>query len=180
MYHWNDQSGGGTSTYYVYDVITGDRTPLSGTFVGLGINNVVSDDGSTVLGAGFGASLPPLVHDVASGTFEELPGSPEGSSIPLGLSPDGRYAAIVTDATDLDPADTNEAPDTYRFDLSEGSVERVSTAFGTGAQLGFGATFCGKALGQVLTGGRVCFMGLDEVSASDTNGFLDAFLTPPR
>lgn len=181
LYYWHDQSGGTTSTYYLYDVLTGVRTTLGATFLGLGISNVVSDDGSTILGAGFGSSSPAVIHDVASDTSVPFPGSPDGTVMPIGFSPDGRYAAVVSDATNLVPTDTNAAADVFVLDRNDSGLSLVSTAFGTGAQLTYGATFCAKATGQVLNSGRVCVLAQDEMSpAVDTNVFADAFLTSPQ
>jgi len=181
MYHWNDQSGGGTSGYFVYDLLTGIRRPLSGTFFGIGVQHVVSDDGSTVLGIGFGSSFPAMLHDVDAGTSTPFPGEPDANVAPIGFSPDGRYAAIATDSTLLDPDDTNGVVDVYLLDRSDDSVRRVSASLQTGAQLSYGAIYCGRGQGQVLDGGRVCIMGLDEISTEGTNGgWMDAYLTPPR
>ena len=181
MYHWNDQSGGGTSGYFVLDVLTGDRRPLSGTFFGIGVQHVVSDDGSTVLGLGLGSSFPAMVHDVDAGTSTPFPGEPDATVAPIGFSPDGRYAAIVTDSTLLDPDDTNGVVDVYLLDRSDDSVRRVSASLQTGAQLFYGAIYCGRGPGQVLDDGRVCIMGLDEISTERPNGgWLDGYLTPAR
>ncbi len=71
--------------------------------------------------------------------------------------------------------------DVYLLDRSDDSVTRVSTSLQTGAQLSYGAIYCGRATGQVLDGGRVCIMGADEVSIDGANGgWLDAYLTAPR
>ena len=181
MYHWNDQSGGDTSGHFVYDLLTGERRPLSGSFFGIGVQHVVSDDGSTVLGLGFGSSFPAMIHDVDAGTSTPFPGGPDANVAPIGFSPDGRYAAIVTDTTLLDPDDTNGVVDVYLLDRSDDSVTRVSVSLQTGAQLSYGAIYCGRATGQVLDGGRVCIMGADELSVEGANGgWMDAYLTPAR
>lgn len=181
MYHWNDQSGGGTSGYFVYDLLTGNRRPLSGTFFGIGVQHGVSDDGSTVLGIGFGSSFPAMLHDVDAGTSTPFPGAPDANVAPIGFSPDGRYVAIATDSTVLDPEDTNGVVDVYLADRSDDSVRRVSASLQTGAQLSYGAIYCGRGQGQVLDDGRVCIMGLDEISIERPNGnWVDAYLTPAR
>ena len=180
MYHWLDQSGGGTSAYYLWDVVSGQRVVLDGDFVALGVSNVVSDDGSTIFAAGFGTSLPPHIFDVASGTAEPFPGSPDGTVMPTGISPDGRWFSAVSDATNLVPDDTNDAADMFLLDRSDSSLSVLSRSFDSGAQLGFGGWHCGKSAGQVLDGGRVCVLAADEISSADSNGAVDAFLTPAR
>lgn len=180
MYHWHDQSGGTTSGYFLHDVLGGTVTPLTGTYVSLGISNVVSDDGTTIVASGFGASFPPMVHDVASGAASPLPVEPDGTVVPVGLSPDGRYAAFAADATNMVADDTNDAVDVFVLDLLTNELDRVSTALDTGAQLEFGGWLCGRAVGQVTDDGRVCIYGLDEISPTDSNGFPDAYLTAPR
>ena len=181
FYHWNDQSGGGTSGHFVLDVLTGDRRPVSGSFFGIGVQHVVADDGSTVLGLGFGETFPALIHDVDAGTSTLFPGAPDRNVAPIGFSPDGRYAAIATDSSLLDPDDTNDTVDVYLLDRTDDSVTRVSTSLQTGAQLTYGALYCGRGQGQVLDGGRVCILGLDEISVDGTNGgWADAYLTAPR
>ena len=180
MYHWNDQSGGGTSAYYLWDLQTDQRTVLDGTFLSLGVSNVVSDDGSTIFAAGFGATLPPHIFDVGSGTAAPFPGGPDGTVMPTGISPDGRWFAAVSDATNLVTGDTNGAADMFLLDRSDDSVTMVSRAFDSDAALGFGGWNCGKFAGQVLDEGRVCVMAADEISPADANGAVDGFLTPAR
>lgn len=180
MYHWLDQSGTGTSGYYLWDIETGEQTRLEGDIVTLGVINVVSDDGSTIVTAGLTETVPPRIHDVATGTSEAFPTEPEGMLMPTGISPDGRWIAAVSDAPNLVPDDTNGTVDMFLLDRSDGSLSRVSLAFDTGAQLELGALNCGKHAGQVLNGGRVCLLAGDEISPADDNGVADAFLTPAR
>lgn len=180
LYHWNDQSGGGTSAHYLWDLSTGSRRVVPGPFLSIGDNNnVVSDDGTTIISAGFGDAMPALVHDVPAGTSAPLHGAPIGMTVTSGFSPNGRYAAIVTEAASLDPDDTNGVADVYRFDLLTDTVTRVSNVFDTGAQLQHGSVHCAKIAGQVLDDGRVCLLAADEISSVDTNGFADAYLTRP-
>ncbi len=180
MSHWHDQSGTGTSAYYLWDLETGQRTVLDGTFVSLGVSNVVSDDGSTIFAAGFGTAVPPHVADVASGTSEPFPVAPDGTVMPTGISPDGRWLAAVSDSTNLVPGDTNGSVDVFLLDRSDGMVSRVSVTLDAGAQLELGGMHCGKFAGQVLDGGRVCLVAADGISPADDNGFPDGFLTSPR
>lgn len=178
LYYWNDQNGGGTSGWFLLEVATGAATPLAGTFVGLGVSSAVSDDGTTILAGGFGASLPLSLYDVVTGTSTLMPGPPDGNSAVVGFSPDGRYGAVVTEATNLDPADTNGAPDTYVWDQVTGNVTLVSRAFDTGAVTTAGVNRCAPMVGQVLADGRVCVLAAGPMSATDTNSATDAFLVP--
>lgn len=179
MYYWNDQDGGGTSGRFLYDIVTATQTPLTGTFVSLGISNIVSDDGNWVLAGGFGAPLPVTIHDLANGTSEPFPGLPDGSVVPVGISPNGRYMAVLTDSTNLDPADTNGATDVYVYDRVDDTVTLASTAFDTGAVTPSGVSRCGLIVGQVNDAGQVCVLTADPMSPTDTNLFMDGYLTAP-
>lgn len=180
MYRWTDQAGTGTSADYLWDLESGERQVLTGPFASLGVSHVVSDDGSTIFTSGFGESLPPSIYDVASGASEPFPVVPDGMVAPTGISPDGRWLSMASDATNLVADDTNDTVDVFLLDRSDGSLSRVSVAFDTGAQLELGALHCGRLAGQVLDGGRVCLVATDEMSPADDNGFPDAFLTPAR
>jgi len=179
MYYWNDQNGGGTSGRFLYDITTATQTPLTGTFVSLGISNVVSDDGNWVLAGGFGPSVPVAIHDLVNGTSEPFPGLPNGSVVPIGISPDGRYMAVLTDSTNLDPADTNGAADIYVYDRVDDTVTLASTASDTAAVTASGVSRCGLIVGQVNDAGRVCALAADPMSPTDTNLFVDGYLTAP-
>ena len=179
IYYWNDQDGGGTSGYFLYDTTTAIQTPLTGSFVSLGISNVVSDDGNWVLAGGFGVAVPVAIHDLANGTSVPFPGLPNGSVVPVGISPNGRYMAVLTDSTNLDPADTNGAADIYVYDRVDDTVTLASTAFDTGAVTASGVSRCGLIVGQVNDAGRVCALAADPMSPTDTNLFVDGYLTAP-
>jgi len=179
MYYWNDQDGGGTSGRFLYDIETATRTPLTGAFVSLGISNVVSDDGNWVLAGGFGPSVPLAIHDLAAGTSQPFPGLPDGVLAPVGISPSGRYFAVITDSTNLDPADTNGVADLYVYDRIEGTVSLASTVFDTGAVTPSGVARCGSIVGQVNDAGQVCVLAEDPMSPTDTNQFVDGYLTAP-
>jgi MYXO-CTERM domain-containing protein len=66
-----------------------------------------------------------------------------GGSVSPAITPDGRYVAFESWATDLVPDDTNGKPDIFVKDLQTGAIERVSVATG-GAQadgsFGYGST----------------------------------------
>jgi len=179
MYFWNDQNGGGTSGRFLYDIATATQTPLTGSFVSLGISNVVSDDGNWVLAGGFGTALPVAIHDLANGTSQPFPGLPNGSVVPTGISPSGRYMAVLTDSTNLDPADTNGAADIYVYDRVDDTVTLASTAFNTGAVTASGVSRCGLIVGQVNDAGQVCVLATDPMSPTDTNLYVDGYLTAP-
>ncbi|MGW3041343.1 hypothetical protein ACWC9T_15185 [Kitasatospora sp. NPDC001159] len=52
---------------------------------------------------------------------------PDGASLAAGLSADGRYAVLTSNATNLVPGDTNGKSDVFVRDLRTGSTERVNT-----------------------------------------------------
>ncbi len=178
MYHWNDQSGTDTSGYYLWDVTSPAPVALAGTFLSLGVTNVVSDDGSTIFAAGFGETLPPKVYDVASGQSQEFPVVPDGFVVPTGISPDGRWLSAVSDATNLVEGDLNGTADVFLLDRTDGSITLSSRNLDTGEPLELGAMHCGKFAGQVLNGGRICVIAADEISSVDNNGVPDGFLVP--
>jgi len=76
-----------------------------------------------------------LVHDRRTGTTSRVSQSTSGvpgdnSSYGQSLSPDGRYVAFTSDATNLVPGDTNGAYDGFVHDRSTGSTSRVTLTDG--------------------------------------------------
>src|SRR5262249_41119358 len=56
------------------------------------------------------------------------------------ISGDGRYVAFVSDAANLVPGDSNNAPDVFVYDRQTGTIERVSVdSAGNQALGGFGS-----------------------------------------
>ncbi len=179
MYSWIDQSGGGTSGRFVWDRLAGTTTlvpPSVAVFPSFG---VLGDDGRSivltqVLASGFGSLV---VYDLPTATVTTMPGPvPDGTTVATGVSNDGSTVSFVSQATNLVPADTNGAVDTFRWNLDTGTVVRTSVTIGGGAQLPNGANRCGTGPGQTTTDGvRTCGLTVDPAAAIDTNGTTDAY-----
>lgn len=71
-------------------------------------------------------SGPSGVAFLASSDARGAPGN--GPSEQPALSPDGRYVAFVSDASNLVPGDTNGVRDVFIKDLQTGAIERVNTS----------------------------------------------------
>ncbi|MEV6977454.1 hypothetical protein [Kitasatospora sp. NPDC093806] len=96
---------------------------------------------------------------------------PDGASWANGLSADGRYAVLGSDATNLVPGDTNGKTDVFVRDLLTGRTERVSLT-STGAQAD-GASYDGS----ISANGRyVVFTSTAALVPGDTNGTEDIYL----
>lgn len=146
----------------------------------------ISGDGSTVafisgatnLVRRTGGVLQVFVVKVATGAISLASRSAKGvagdaSSWLGGLSANGRYVAIETDATNLAPEDTNGVIDVVRKDLKTGTVVRASLSDGD-AQVNAGATWP-----RISDTGR--FMAFTSestgfVSDADTGSSLDCFV----
>ena len=88
------------------------------------------------------------------------------------ITPDGRYVAFTSAATNLGPVDTNGATDIYRKDLSNGSVVLVSLAPG-------GVQANGSSIEPSISAdGRYVafFSDATNLTAFDSNGTFDVFL----
>jgi Tol biopolymer transport system component len=86
-------------------------------------------------GVGAGATQRVFLHDrstgstvLASHASSSATARPNGSALPVGLTPDGRFATFASAATDLVAGitDTNAALDTFVFDRTSGVVELLS------------------------------------------------------
>ncbi|MFJ5695519.1 TolB family protein [Arthrobacter sp. NPDC093125] len=86
-----------------------------------------------------------FVHDRDTGGMERVSvasdgvqgdGSSSFEQLQPAISVDGRYVAFESEATNLVPGDTNEAPDVFVHDRATGSTERVSVA-SDGSQASF-------------------------------------------
>ena len=67
---------------------------------------------------------------VSSTGAESHCSDPFGCSSAAGITADGRYVAIVSDAPDLVPGDTNQASDVFIHDRRTGETTRVSISNG--------------------------------------------------
>lgn len=108
-------------------------------------NASMSNDGNRVAfmstatnlvpGGSAGGSSQVFLHDRSTGVTRLVSRTPSGgagnaaSSNPA-VSPDGRFVAFLSNASDLAPGDDNVRADAYLFDSENGSVSRVSIAAG--------------------------------------------------
>jgi hypothetical protein len=90
------------------------------------------------------------------------------------LTPDGRFVAFCSEATNLVAGDTNGASDIFLRDRLNGTTERVSVATG-GAQANGGSS---SYLAAISADGRcVAFHATaNDLVPGDSNGFWDVFL----
>ncbi|MEU7903745.1 hypothetical protein [Actinoplanes sp. NPDC049118] len=94
---------------------------------------------------------------------------------PVTVSPDGRYATLLTDSV-MVPEDTNRVTDAYRVELATGTVTRVS--------VGVDGVQGDKASGLLITGASMSadgrYIAFDSEAtnfvAGDTNGVRDIFV----
>ena len=125
---------------------------------------VISDDGRWIA---FGSTASNYVSDDTNGTddifiydwatnqFRRVTKGGlqlNGASYQPSISRDGRYVAFASDATNLDPRDTDSLPDIYVWDRNTGMIILVSVnSFGRKANLG------GRSPSISLDGSRIAF-----------------------
>lgn len=93
-------------------------------------------------------------------------------SVQPAISGDGRLVAFYSEATNLDPADTDAVPDIYLKDLTSGDVSLVSTSDA-------GVNGNGFSLGPDLTdtGSKVSFYSAaTNLDPGDTDGVFDVYV----
>jgi hypothetical protein len=135
---------------YVKDLITGDITLASTSDSGIKGNGDVwldrpplSTDGTRVAFASIATNLDPAdtnslndvyVKNLNTGNIDLVSRSDTGvkgnghSIIDGSLSPDGRTVAFISNATNLDPADTDNLRDVYVKDRGTGDITVASTS----------------------------------------------------
>jgi Tol biopolymer transport system component len=174
---------------FLHDRLTGVTsmaTVSSSGQQGQGYLGSVSDDGRFVSFNSFSPNLVPgdtngtddvFVHDFLQGTTERVSIAWNGaqsthSSIPFGMSGDGRYHYFASYASNLVPGDTNNSFDTFVRDRLVGTTELVSLSW-TGT-LGNGHS----TGGSISSDGRyVVFMSTaTNLVPGDTNGYDDEFI----
>ena len=145
-----------------------------------------SSDATTLVKGDSNGKRDAFVHDrltgettrvsVSSTGAESHCSDPFGCSSAAGITADGRYVAIVSDAPDLVSGDTNDASDVFIHDRRTGETTRVSLS--NGGSQGNGAS--GAA--AISSDGRyVAFTsGASNLVAGDTNGAVDVFIRDLR
>ena len=123
-----------------------------------------------------------FVRDRQSGTTERVSITTGGGQVFNGsyapwITPDGRFVAFTSDATNLVPGDTNNVRDIFLRDRQAGTTERISVATG-GAQGNAASQYYFGDGNAISADGRyVIFPSLaTNLVAADTNGALDIFL----
>lgn len=98
---------------------------------------------------------------------------PNGTSLPLAVTPDGRYTLFSSAANNLVPGDTNSQTDLFLYDMLKDEYSRVSV--GTGGTQGIGGA---AQQGKMDAEARyICFSSRAvNLVPGDTNGREDVFL----
>jgi Tol biopolymer transport system component len=98
------------------------------------------------------------------------------SSVP-NISGNGHYVLFHTNADNLVSGDTNQTTDVMRYNVRQGTIERVSVS-STGAQLTTGSVLGSEAIvGPCISadGRHVVFQTSSAVIPGDTNGQIDVY-----
>jgi Tol biopolymer transport system component len=127
-----------------------------------------------------------FVHDRQTGATERVSVSSTGEqanadyetwmSHVVAISPDCRFVAFSSGASNLVPADTNDAYDVFVHDRQTGATERVSiSSAGEEGNWDSGASYCGPA---ISADGRFVAFGshASNLAPGDTNGYSDIFV----
>ncbi|MBU0511337.1 MAG: calcium-binding protein [Chloroflexi bacterium] len=185
----------GTYDIYVHDRQTGDTTRVSvdsdGT-QGIGVSQypVISDDGYIVAFQSYASNLvlndtngkaDIFVHDTQTGQTTRVNVASDGTQGnhsfqnpgSYAISPDGRYVAFDSLASNLVPGDTNDYMDIYVHDRQTGQTSLVSVASGEPEEY-----FYSSSSPSISLGGRyVAFVSnASNLVPGDTNGYDDIFV----
>ncbi len=144
----------------------------------------ISDDGNLVSFQNFSASNfqggvtgGPWVKNIATGEIKGI-NSATNYAYNAKVAPNGRYVTFQTIAP-LVAEDTNVQYDTYRWNLTNETLIRVSTTE-TGAQVSSSINFY-DGLSSVSNDGLVAFLSSSaDYSSDDTNVSLDIFVKNPE
>jgi Tol biopolymer transport system component len=183
----------GFQDIYVRDLITGNITLASTTAGGDKGNGhsfrpSLSADGATVAFYSEATNLDPadidtrpdvyvkdlVTGDVTLASTSDAGVKGNGGSGDPSLSADGAKVAFESDATNLDPADTDTRPDIYVKDLVTGDVTLASTSDPPGVNKGNG-----HSIDPSLSAGgtEVAFASLaTNLDPADTDTFLDIYV----
>jgi hypothetical protein len=176
---------------FVHDLSTGmtervtvDSSGNQGN--GISYNGTITADGSVVAFYSLATNLVPgdnnaqadvFIHDRNTGTTTRVStdssgGQGNGGSYTARISPDGKFVAFASDATNLVPGDTNALTDIFQKDLTTGATVRLSVD-SSGVQ-----SNGSSSLGWSSDDGR--FVAFNSTATNlvsgDTNGFNDVFL----
>ncbi len=169
-----------------------DSAGVEGNGTSYCIGPALANDGLVVAFASYASNLVAgdtnllldvFVHDRATGAVERVSvdsagGEGNGSAyLPLSITPDGRFVAFASDATNLVAGDTNGATDVFVRDRATGTTERVSVDSAGGESKG-GKIRIGGIYPWLSADGRyVAFVGYgDDLVAGDSNGAADVFV----
>jgi len=98
---------------------------------------------------------------------------PNGTSLPLATTPDGRYTLFSSTANNLVPGDTNGQTDLFLYDILKDVYSRVSVGTGNSQALG-GDSTQGKMDAEAR---YICFSSrANNLVSGDINGREDVFL----
>lgn len=181
----------GVKDIYVHDLQTGETVRVSVSSTGAEADALcdcpsISADGALIAFESRATTLVPgdtngvrdvFVHDRRTGQTRLVSVSSagvlaNGISYEAALSPDGRFVAFASGATNLVAGDTNQVTDVFLRDLQAGVTVRVSLA-STGAEGDAGSTDPSVAAG----GRRVAFRSdATNLVPGDTNGKADIFV----
>jgi TolB protein len=184
-------------TNETWDVFLRDRQTASTTLISVSLTgtpadsssygNAVSADGRYVMVTSLASNLVPgdggdnvfqvYVRDrwlrTTSRVSESGTGVPaNGSTYGNAMSPDGRYLALASDATNLVPGDTNDATDVFIRDRARNTIDRVNVST-AGAEANAGSYEV-----AVSADGRYVAFTSDATNLvpGDTNDATDVFI----
>ncbi|HET6164506.1 MAG TPA: hypothetical protein VFG37_12615 [Planctomycetota bacterium] len=180
----------GTFDVFVHDRVTGVTERVSVDSSGTEANDAsgspaISADGRFVAFNSVATNLVPgdgngrcdaFVHDRTTGVTERISvddsgAEGDGDSYPTAISADGRFAAIVSDATNLVAGDTNGDTDVFVHDRLLVTTERVSIATSGSEATGASTTASLSADGNLV----VFESAATDLVTGDTNGAHDVF-----
>lgn len=185
-------SNGLTNDVFVKDRHTGTTELVSAAIDGIQSNGysdgaILSADGRYVAFYSYATNLVPgdtngvadaFVKDRQTGVIERVSTNADGTqgngdSGLAGMTPDGRFVVIISDASNLLAGDTNGTTDIFVKDRQTGTVQRVNTA-ADGTQANNGSYLWAAISGD---GRYVAFTTqASNLVPRDTNGAGDAFV----
>ncbi len=164
--------------------VAGNGASFTGALSGDGREVVFASAASDLVSGDTNGSSDVFVRDLKSNVTERVSvdssgtqanGASGGEDRPAAISPDGRFVAFVSDATNLVPGDTNGRSDVFIRDRQTGTTERVSVA--TGGDEGNDSSGASGPVAVSSDGRFVAFASdADNLVSGDTNGSSDVFV----